>query len=111
INLNRIMPIIIDFYQSEHICIVHKGKIEGKVFICRNCNIFYCIRCKEAISKNENACWNCGEVLDDSLVVEEEVITVSKTALETGDSLPEKKQPKKEAIDNLGQDEIHKKRK
>ncbi|MFX0103111.1 MAG: hypothetical protein ACFFCS_26335 [Candidatus Hodarchaeota archaeon] len=65
-----IMSAVIDFYQSKHICIVHKGVIEGKVFVCSGCNIFYCMKCKDAIADAENKCWNCGSMLDKSILID-----------------------------------------
>ncbi|MFX0100044.1 MAG: hypothetical protein ACFFCS_10730, partial [Candidatus Hodarchaeota archaeon] len=108
LGFKGIMPVIIDFYQSEHICIVHRGIIEGKVFLCRNCNIFYCIKCKEAISKSENKCWNCNAILDDSLVIKEEIIAESRTVPETGISMPEGKKPRRDLIKGVKQDDDYK---
>ncbi|MFX0099252.1 MAG: hypothetical protein ACFFCS_06685 [Candidatus Hodarchaeota archaeon] len=62
-----IMSAVIDFYQSKHICIVHRGVVEGKLFVCTRCNVFYCTQCKDAIAAAENRCWNCNDLLDKSL--------------------------------------------
>jgi hypothetical protein len=66
-RFKRVMSATVDFYQTKHECIVHKGEIKGRVFMCLNCNAFYCIRCKNAIVKAENQCWNCKAVLKKSL--------------------------------------------
>ena len=50
--------------KEKHICLVHKGFIQGFNFNCPNCGAFYCIRCYEAIVKLENICWSCQGQLD-----------------------------------------------
>ena len=59
--------VIVEYYQVKRICIVHRGVIEGKVFMCPVCSTFYCITCKDAIANAENKCWNCRAILDKSL--------------------------------------------
>ncbi|MFX0099136.1 MAG: hypothetical protein ACFFCS_06100 [Candidatus Hodarchaeota archaeon] len=70
---------LVDYYNSQRYCIVHKGPIEGRVYMCSNCSIFYCMKCKEAIINAENTCWNCGDTLDKSLEI--------RIQLKTGDEL------------------------
>ncbi|MFX0103708.1 MAG: hypothetical protein ACFFCS_29370, partial [Candidatus Hodarchaeota archaeon] len=53
----------IEYYRTEHQCIVHKGPIVGKLYMCSNCNVFYCLKCKDALVKIENKCWLCGSKL------------------------------------------------
>nr|MDO8085892.1 hypothetical protein [Candidatus Sigynarchaeum springense] len=60
---------LIEYFQSKHFCIVHRGPIEGQIFMCGSCGTFYCGPCKEAIIQAENKCWNCGNVLVRSLDV------------------------------------------
>ncbi len=55
-----------DFYTNEHVCIVHKGEIKGKMFICSKCNAYYCLACKEAIEQIDKCCWNCKTPFDQS---------------------------------------------
>ena len=41
----------LDIEKSEFICIVHKGTIDGAVYICPNCKTFYCVRCANALKE------------------------------------------------------------
>ncbi|HME51747.1 MAG TPA: hypothetical protein VKM55_05990 [Candidatus Lokiarchaeia archaeon] len=61
---SRLDEALVQYYQAKRICIVHRGVIDGPVFMCSKCNVFYCIPCKEALVKTENKCWNCGAILD-----------------------------------------------
>jgi hypothetical protein len=70
--LTRMDSVVVEYYQTKRICIVHRGVIAGKVFICGTCGIFYCPACKEAIAAAENKCWNCGAVLDKGRELSEE---------------------------------------
>nr|MDO8114195.1 hypothetical protein [Candidatus Sigynarchaeota archaeon] len=59
-----------DFYTNKHVCIVHKGEIKGKMFICSKCNAYYCMPCKEAIEQIDKCCWNCKTPFDQSKVAD-----------------------------------------
>lgn len=50
--------------KERHICLVHKGSIQGYSFICPHCGSFYCMKCLQAVITIENECWSCGEELD-----------------------------------------------
>ena len=52
--------------KEKHICLVHKGPIEGYNYICPGCGAYYCSNCVEALKKTENECWSCGKALDKS---------------------------------------------
>nr|MDO8113678.1 hypothetical protein [Candidatus Sigynarchaeota archaeon] len=58
-NIRKINKGLIDYYHSKRICIVHRGHIQGKAFMCSTCNVMYCEACKKAIVEIENKCWNC----------------------------------------------------
>jgi hypothetical protein len=88
-----------DFYTNKHVCIVHKGVIEGKMFICSKCNAYYCMPCKEAIEQIDKCCWNCKTPFDQSAVDEE--TTLSEIEELKKISTPEiAKKGKKEAPEN-----------
>jgi hypothetical protein len=55
----RVTATMIDFYTNKRVCIVHKGEIKGRMFICSKCDAFYCVKCKEAIETIDKCCWNC----------------------------------------------------
>ncbi|MFX1393150.1 MAG: hypothetical protein ACFFAH_06190 [Promethearchaeota archaeon] len=50
--------------KEKKICLVCKGKVLGNVYICTKCETFYCMKCSEALSNLENACWACDEPID-----------------------------------------------
>jgi len=53
--------------KEKKICLVCKGKVLGhNVFICPECETFYCENCSEALSNLENACWVCNAPFDES---------------------------------------------
>ncbi|MFX1445448.1 MAG: hypothetical protein ACFFHV_18690 [Promethearchaeota archaeon] len=54
------------FYREKKICLVCKGKVGGVMYMCTKCDALYCIKCAEAISNLENACWACNEPIDKS---------------------------------------------
>jgi parallel beta-helix repeat protein len=82
--------------KERHICLVHKGTIEGYSFICPGCGAFYCQVCLEAIKKIENVCWSCGNSLDPSKPSKKEELIkeISDKDIEMEDK--PKKGPKKE---------------
>lgn len=45
--------------KEKHVCIVHKGKIVGTVYICPNCETYYCIKCATVLKKKNENCWVC----------------------------------------------------
>ena len=60
---NEIVEDDILISKEKHICLIHKGPIEGYTYIC-DCGSYYCLKCLDAIKENENACWSCGKVID-----------------------------------------------
>ncbi|GAI76416.1 unnamed protein product, partial [marine sediment metagenome] len=52
--------------KEKKICLVCKGKISGLNFMCSKCGTFYCLKCSEALSNLENACWACNNPIDKS---------------------------------------------
>jgi len=50
--------------KEKHICLVHKGAIEGYSWICPSCGAYYCFRCIEALKDSENVCWSCENPID-----------------------------------------------
>ncbi|MFX0058476.1 MAG: hypothetical protein ACFE85_11765 [Candidatus Hodarchaeota archaeon] len=54
------------FYREKGLCIVCKNKIARLNYVCPSCNIFYCVKCSEALTKLENACWVCDNPFDET---------------------------------------------
>ena len=53
--------------KEKKICLVCKGKVaRNNIFLCPECDTFYCSKCSEALSNLENACWVCNEPFDES---------------------------------------------
>ena len=40
-------------------CVVHKGAIEGNLYLCPNCHTLYCVRCATALKEKGEKCWTC----------------------------------------------------
>ena len=67
--------------KEKKICLVCKGKVaRNNIFLCPECDTFYCSKCSEALTNLENACWVCETPFDESKPVrlpeikEEEVV-------------------------------------
>jgi hypothetical protein len=54
------------FYREKGLCIVCKNKISRLNYVCPSCNVFYCVKCSEALTKLENACWVCDSPFDET---------------------------------------------
>jgi len=57
----------VDIEKKALTCIVHKGPIDGAIYVCPTCNTFYCTRCANALKKNNEKCWSCGSDISISL--------------------------------------------
>ena len=56
----------VELYREKGICLVCKSKISRLNYSCPKCNALYCIKCSEALTSLENACWVCETPFDDS---------------------------------------------
>lgn len=52
--------------KEKKICLVCKGKVLKYIYICSECETFYCLKCAQAMSELENLCWVCNTPIDDS---------------------------------------------
>jgi len=53
--------------KEKKICLVCKGKVaRNNIFLCPECDTFYCSKCTDALSNLENACWVCETPFDES---------------------------------------------
>jgi uncharacterized membrane protein len=72
--------------KEKKVCLVCKGKLgRNNIYLCPDCDTFYCKNCSEALSDMENACWACNSPIDPSKPVksfekEEEEVEVDKIA-------------------------------
>ncbi|MFX1303155.1 MAG: hypothetical protein ACFFBV_09265 [Promethearchaeota archaeon] len=56
----------VKYHRDKGLCLVCKNKISGLTYVCPNCNVWYCIKCAEALIGIENICWVCQTPLDRS---------------------------------------------
>jgi hypothetical protein len=72
--------------KEKKVCLVCKGKLgRNNIYLCPDCDTFYCKNCSEALSDMENACWACNSPIDPSKPVksfekEEEEVEVEEIA-------------------------------
>ncbi len=45
--------------EKEITCLVHKGPIEGTVYVCPKCKTHYCLNCVKALIEKGEKCWAC----------------------------------------------------
>jgi len=45
--------------KEQHICVVHRGKILGVMYICPVCETYYCMKCAKALKNKGETCWAC----------------------------------------------------
>ena len=67
--------------KEKKICLVCKGKVGRFMYMCPECESFYCDKCARALIELENACWACITPIDESRPVkpfkeEEEVAEI-----------------------------------
>ncbi len=75
----------ISISKEKKICLVCKGRVSRTVYICPECEAFYCDNCSKALVNLENACWVCNYPIDETKPVklykkdeEEELIIQEK---------------------------------
>jgi parallel beta-helix repeat protein len=49
----------VDVKELDIKCVVHKGTIDGAVYICPQCKTFYCTRCANTLKEKGEKCWSC----------------------------------------------------
>ena len=54
------------YHKEQEICLVCKGSTSRLTYICPDCKTLYCIKCSEALTDLENACWVCNTPIDPS---------------------------------------------
>ena len=52
--------------KEKQICLVCKGNVVKIIYLCPECRTFYCIKCVDALTNQENACWVCSTPFDES---------------------------------------------
>ena len=46
------------------VCVVHKGPIQGNIYMCPECNTFYCVNCARILKLRGEKCWVCDSVIN-----------------------------------------------
>jgi len=63
----RITEEEVSISKEKKICLVCKGNLaRSNIYLCPDCNAFYCQKCSETLSNMENACWVCDTPFDES---------------------------------------------
>jgi len=55
----------VSFSKEKRVCLVCKVKLERNMYICPDCQTFYCKKCSNALMGLENACWFCNAPFDE----------------------------------------------
>ncbi|MFX1554786.1 MAG: hypothetical protein ACFFBV_12725 [Promethearchaeota archaeon] len=63
----------INFSIEKKRCIVCKSKISQLNYLCPKCEVLYCARCSDALSRLENSCWVCETPFDEKLLKEKQI--------------------------------------
>ena len=50
--------------KEKHICIVHRRDFLGTVYLCPNCESFYCLRCATMLKGKCENCMVCNSKID-----------------------------------------------
>jgi len=56
----------IELYREKGLCLVCKSKVSRLNYVCPKCNALYCVKCSDALTNLENACWVCDTPFDES---------------------------------------------
>jgi hypothetical protein len=67
--------LLLEFYTTKQICIIHRGNIEGKIHICPKCFVKYCSKCFKSVISIENKCWVCNYVFSKDGISKQEQLS------------------------------------
>ena len=45
--------------RKEFMCVVHKGEIDGPIYLCPYCHTLYCQKCATVLKEKGENCWSC----------------------------------------------------
>ena len=62
----------ISISKEKRICLVCKNKLKSQMFMCGTCGAYYCIKCSDFLSNEENACWVCTTPFDETKPIKHE---------------------------------------
>jgi hypothetical protein len=67
----------VDVQKSKIMCLVHRGDIVGDIYVCPNCQSFYCQRCARILKTKEENCWTCNNEITVALIESEKESTLT----------------------------------
>jgi parallel beta-helix repeat protein len=50
--------------KEHHVCVVHKGKIVGAIYLCPECETYYCMKCAIVLKEKGENCWVCNNEIE-----------------------------------------------
>ena len=65
IRAQKITEEEVSISKEKRVCLVCKVKLERSMYICPDCQTFYCNKCSNALIGLENACWYCNAPFDE----------------------------------------------
>ena len=68
--------------KEKKICLVCKGKLSRKMYMCPECNVFYCENCSNTLVNLENVCWACNTPIEPLKPVKPYIEEREKAAVE-----------------------------
>ncbi|MFX0000672.1 MAG: nitrous oxide reductase family maturation protein NosD [Candidatus Hodarchaeota archaeon] len=54
----------VNLEKESHICVVHRGKIVGTIYLCPKCEAYYCMKCAITLKEKGETCWVCNTQID-----------------------------------------------
>lgn len=48
---------------DKFICTVHRGSIDGTIYLCPECHSIYCEKCAKTLKLKDEGCWSCNTVI------------------------------------------------
>jgi parallel beta-helix repeat protein len=54
----------VDVKKEHHVCVVHRGKIVGAIYLCPKCETYYCMKCVKVLKKKGENCWVCDNKIE-----------------------------------------------
>jgi hypothetical protein len=77
LNIDHSFKLFLEYYTTKQICLVHRGKIDGKMYFCPQCLVKYCNNCFNSVITVENKCWACNYEFTQVSVKEQQITLYS----------------------------------
>jgi len=73
--------------KNQFTCIVHRGDIHGNIYLCQQCQTFYCDRCAKVLKLKGDKCWSCGNEIAIVITEKDKLELLEKKSEEILDDL------------------------